>query len=148
MRAYQQLALVILFLFAIGTVVHTVVPARQTSSTAGEHLEIEAGAKKDQSLFEQHCVKCHGSDGKGQTTAGELAGAPDFTDGGWQQIHRDSELRNSITHGNSLMPAFGKKLGKSQINSLVRYVRAFRARARRKELSWSWAPLTLLVSDE
>jgi len=106
-------------------------PRRQPSPNSSGHTGIEVSEKKPKSLFRQNCVKCHGLDGKGQTTAGELAGAPDFTDPEWQEGFADSQLKNSITHGDGQMPAFGKKLSKAQINSLVRYVRAFRARAPR-----------------
>jgi mono/diheme cytochrome c family protein len=87
-----------------------------------------AKGKESKRLFKQNCAKCHGPNGKGQTAAGKLAGAPDFTDPEWQEAFDDSQLENSITHGDGQMPAFGKKLSKAQIDSLVRYVRAFRAR--------------------
>lgn len=131
MAAYPQLTAIILLVLAIGTFLRTVAPVRQTSPKPSGRTDIEVKGKKGKNLFQQNCVKCHGPDGKGQTTAGELAGAPDFTDPEWQEEFDDSQLKNSITHGDGQMPAFGMKLSRSQINSLVRYVRAFRARAPR-----------------
>jgi len=36
-----------------------------------------AKAKAAKKLFSQKCVKCHGSDGTGQTIFGQIAGATD-----------------------------------------------------------------------
>ena len=77
-------------------------------------------------LFKQNCVKCHGADGAGETTFGEIVGAADFTDSEWQKRVDDQRLINSMTYGCGQMPPFGKKLSKEQIISLLAYVRAFK----------------------
>lgn len=147
MGAYQHAAAMVLLLLAMGTLLIAVVPVRQASPKPSGHTDIEPVGKKGKGLFLQNCVKCHGPDGKGQTTAGELAGAPDFTDPEWQEEFADSQLRNSITHGDGQMPAFGKKLSKAQINSLIRYVRTLRARSRGKSLSdRRWSQKQMLVN--
>jgi len=76
-------------------------------------------------VFKQHCVKCHGTDGRGQTAEGEIAGAQDFTDQDWQQRVTGQRIINSIRHGRGQMPAFEKKLSKEQIKSLAAFVRTF-----------------------
>ena len=84
-----------------------------------------ARSKESKKLFRLNCVKCHGKDGTGATTRGEILGAADFTDEEWQKKVEDQRLLNSITHGRGQMPSFGKKLSQEQIKSLVNYVRAF-----------------------
>jgi len=77
-------------------------------------------------VFKQHCVKCHGTDGRGRTVEGEIAGAQDFTDQDWQQRVEEQRIINSITHGRGQMPAFEKKLSKEQIKSLSAFVLTFK----------------------
>lgn len=99
----------------------------QTSK--GQRTEKTAGSGQNRSakmLFNKSCLKCHGSDGRGQTVAGQIAGAPDFTDRRWQEDVSDGRLVTSITHGRGGMPSFEKKLTAGQIGSLVAYVRAFK----------------------
>ena len=84
-------------------------------------------AKEGRTLFQQNCVKCHGVDGSGDTTDGEILGTPNFTDSKWQEKSDDLRLFNSIKHGRGQMPSFEKKFSKEQIKLLVKYVRAFRS---------------------
>ena len=39
-------------------------------------------------LYEKHCLKCHGADGKGETKMGKKVGAKDLTDAKVQAEHR------------------------------------------------------------
>jgi cbb3-type cytochrome c oxidase subunit III len=84
-----------------------------------------AKIKEAKRVFKQRCVKCHGSDGTGNTTYGQIVGATNLTDPEWQQRVADRQLVNSIKHGRGQMPAFGEKLTDEQIYSLMSYVRAF-----------------------
>lgn len=77
-------------------------------------------------LYEQNCARCHGADGRGQTSLGELYGVPDLTDAKRQRRASDKTLANKITRGRGGMPSFAKKLSKEEINSLVSYVRKFK----------------------
>ncbi|HXI24686.1 MAG TPA: cytochrome c [Pyrinomonadaceae bacterium] len=77
-------------------------------------------------VFKQHCAKCHGTDGRGRTVEGEIAGAQDFTDQDWRQRVEEQRIINSITHGRGQMPAFEKKLSKEQIKSLAAFVLTFK----------------------
>ena len=74
-------------------------------------------------LFQQHCVKCHGEDGKASRDA--LPGIPNFTDVSWQGRHSDAQLLASILDGKGKMPSWREKIGKEQAPRLVAYVRAF-----------------------
>jgi len=71
-------------------------------------------------LFKEYCVKCHGEDGTGNTPKGKQLMARDFTDAEWQSSKSDADLVKTITKGGEDMPAFGKKLTKEQIESLVK----------------------------
>ena len=85
-----------------------------------------AKVKETKKLFKQNCAKCHGEDGAGETTAGQIAGVPDFTEPKWQELPDDQRLANSIAHGRGQMPPFGKKFSKEQIKSLVYFVHTFK----------------------
>lgn len=96
------------------------VPERKSSSRA----------KQVEELFNQNCARCHGSDGRGDTPQGKLFKTPDLTNPAWwkenSSITGTKKLRSIVTHGNAAMPAFGKKLTRSEINLLVDRVRKFR----------------------
>lgn len=80
-------------------------------------------AKDGAQLFQaQHCVMCHGMNGKGYPAIH----TPDFTSPKWQAAHPDAELTQVITDGKkgTQMPAFGSKLSASQIQDLVLYIRS------------------------
>lgn len=70
-------------------------------------------------LFLRNCARCHGADGKSQTRLGETFGATDLT------VKKNSVQRNIrvITRGIGGMPAFGRKLKKTDIAALAAYVR-------------------------
>lgn len=95
----------------------------QPEKKAGLSAEQLAHAK---ALFGNKCARCHGPDGRGQTVLGDMLGVPDFTDAQWwKDRDNDEGLIKSITNGNGDMPAFGKKLTKSEISLLAAYVRHF-----------------------
>jgi cytochrome c6 len=71
-------------------------------------------------LFIEYCAKCHGQDGTGNTPKGKQLMARDFTDPEWQSSKKDEQLIKQVTQGSEDMPAFGKKLTKEQIESLVK----------------------------
>ena len=81
-------------------------------------------------LFNRNCARCHGADGRGDTPSGHLYNAPDFTDANWWKknasISSPRSLRAVVTRGKAGMPAFGKKLTKSEISLLVNRIRSFR----------------------
>ncbi|MGH9352361.1 MAG: c-type cytochrome [Terriglobia bacterium] len=80
-------------------------------------------AKNGAQIFQsQHCVMCHGMNGKGYPAIH----TPDFTSQKWQAAHSDAEMTQVITDGKkgTQMPAFGSKLDVSQIQDLVHYIRS------------------------
>lgn len=81
-------------------------------------------------LFRNNCARCHGADGAGDTPLGHTYNAPDFTDPEWWQTHSritgTGSLVSIVSRGKGGMPAFSKKLTRSEIRHLVDYVRRFR----------------------
>jgi len=70
--------------------------------------------------FKEYCARCHGEDGRAQTPKGKRLKAQDFTDSEWQSAKSDADLIKTVTKGGEDMPAFGRKLTKEQIESLVK----------------------------
>jgi mono/diheme cytochrome c family protein len=81
-------------------------------------------------LFRNNCARCHGGDGRGDTALGHTFNTPDFTDPEWwrKQSHITStgSLISIVSRGKGGMPAFGKKLSRTEIRRLVGYVRRFK----------------------
>jgi mono/diheme cytochrome c family protein len=71
-------------------------------------------------LFKKNCAKCHGENGRAETTRGQNLRARNFTDAEWQAGVTDAELIKSVTEGKDDMPPWGKKLTPEQIQSLVK----------------------------
>ncbi len=89
-----------------------------------------AGKIDYKKIFSNDCQKCHGKDGKG-TKRGKKLGAPDFTDGKWQDSVTDAQLIKSITNGKKKMPKQGHKLSPEEIKAVVKYVRIFAPKKKR-----------------
>jgi mono/diheme cytochrome c family protein len=81
-------------------------------------------------LFRNNCARCHGGDGRGDTPLGHTYKTPDFTAQEWWRknstITGSASLNSIVSRGKGGMPAFGKKLSRTEIRSLVTYVRRFR----------------------
>ncbi|HBB87736.1 MAG TPA: hypothetical protein DC047_08990 [Blastocatellia bacterium] len=89
-----------------------------------------ANTRRVDDLFNRNCARCHGADGRGQTPLGQLYKAPDFTDAEWWKSNPGKtsrrSMRSTIMRGKNVMPAFGKKLTKTEVNWLLNHMRAFR----------------------
>lgn len=85
-----------------------------------------AQLRRAKNLFKDKCSRCHGREGDGATTIGEMLEVPDFTDPKWWgKAPTKARLVYSVTNGKHEMPAFGKKITKSEIEWLIAYVRLF-----------------------
>jgi mono/diheme cytochrome c family protein len=118
-----------LILFAIGILlaVDSLTLLNQAARDHSATVAPSAGlAPSTETLYKQKCSKCHGADGAGGTSLGKVFGAPDFTDPGWRAKHPNSEQVGVITRGKKNMPAFGKKLTRTQIASLAAYIQRFK----------------------
>jgi cytochrome c6 len=83
--------------------------------------------------WENHCTKCHGDDGKGQTKPGKKLQLKDYTDAKVQAEMKDEEMIKTITGGvadkagKERMKAYKDELSADEIKELVAYVRKFKA---------------------
>ena len=80
--------------------------------------------------YKSHCAKCHGADGKGQTTIGKKLKLADYTTAEAQAAFTDEEAVNVITNGiiengKPKKNPFKEKLTAEEILDLVKHVRAF-----------------------
>jgi cytochrome c6 len=80
--------------------------------------------------WEKHCQKCHGADGKGQTTMGKKLKVMDYTDPKMQAKFTDEEAFKVTKEGKkegdkTLMKAYKEDLSDQEIKDLIGYVRKF-----------------------
>src|SRR5258708_8280359 len=107
-------------------------PAGSGLSSAPQKRKARSGAAahKVKDLYRSNCARCHGAEGRSDTPLGRTFNAPDLTDQKWWQEHAAIANAHSlvaiVTNGKGNMPAFSKKLNRSEINNLVIYVRRFR----------------------
>ncbi len=88
-----------------------------------EKATVENAVDSPKELYLRNCARCHGADGKSQTELGKTLDAPDLT----EEKHSTKKTIRVITNGDSEMPAFGKRLKKTEIAALAKYVRSLRA---------------------
>ncbi len=86
----------------------------------------EQGRTPEERLYREHCAKCHGIDGSGNTPAYMGDQYADLTDEFWRTGGSETAIRGAIRGG-----VFGKMPGYPQltdqeVNSLVKYVRTLR----------------------
>lgn len=83
--------------------------------------------------WENHCTKCHGADGKGQTKAGRKLNVKDYTDAKVQAEMKDDEMIKATADGvhdkggKEKMKAYKDELSAEEIKELVAYVRKFKS---------------------
>lgn len=83
--------------------------------------------------WENHCTKCHGADGKGQTKVGKKLKLKDYTDAKVQAEMTDTDIVKYINEG--VKDAAGKEKMKSyktvltpeEVTDLVAHIRKFKA---------------------
>jgi mono/diheme cytochrome c family protein len=94
-------------------------PAEQTVLSKSKNT-VENSSR---SLYLNNCARCHGADGRSNTSLGKSLDATDLTSRKVQKMSR-SKIARVIKYGDGEMPSFGKKLNKKEINSIADYVRA------------------------
>jgi len=92
---------------------------------------LSARAADGKALYEEHCAKCHGVDGKGNTKMGQKMGAKDYTDAKVQAELKDEAGVKAIKEG--LKDKDGKQVMKpseglsdDDAKALVAYMRTFK----------------------
>jgi mono/diheme cytochrome c family protein len=79
-------------------------------------------------VFIKNCAPCHGPDGRARTPVARKLGVKDLT----ESKASDAEIEKSIKEGRldksgkQAMPAFGDKVSATEIQTLVKTVKAFR----------------------
>jgi len=85
------------------------------SSTEFDATLATAGAV----IFEEQCSACHGVDGKG----GHEVGAPNLADAIWLYGGDKDTIKQSVIYSRfGVMPAWGPRLSKSDVNAVAAYV--------------------------
>ncbi len=89
-----------------------------------------ASAQDAKALYEKSCQKCHGADGKGDTTMGKRVGCKDYSDAKVQAALKDDVAFKSIKEGLKkddkvqMAPITG--MTDDQIKDVVKYMRTFK----------------------
>lgn len=82
--------------------------------------------------WENHCAKCHGADGKGQTKVGRKLKVKDYTDAQVQAELKDEDMIKATADGvldkagKERMKAYKDELSSGEIEELVAYIRKFK----------------------
>ena len=83
-----------------------------------------------QALWKQHCLKCHGAEGKAETKMGKMLKIRDYSDPKVQEEMKDEEIlaaiRDGVTKdGKEKMKGYSEKLSEQEIEALTKMVRDF-----------------------
>src|SRR5262249_18307221 len=92
---------------------------------------VSACAADGKAIYEKECAKCHGADGKGQTTMGKRSGAKDYTDPKVQAELKDEAAIKAVQEGFKtkdskvvMKPAEG--MSDDDAKAVVAYMRTFK----------------------
>lgn len=97
------------------------------ASASGEPESKKSKRPADgRAVYTNNCARCHGGDGAGQTTMGQMTEAPNLTDAAWLRGKSASRMAASVANGRGQMPAFKKKLSRDEIAAAVAYVRTLK----------------------
>lgn len=118
MKLVLKLFFVFIFLVFSGFI--WITKPEAAKKTLVENNSVEAANPRN--LFLNNCARCHGADGKAETETGRLYDTPNIS-GGRLRKSSNKRLTRIITNGYGSMPAFNKKLSKTEIAALIGYVR-------------------------
>lgn len=81
--------------------------------------------------WENHCVKCHGADGKGNTKMGRQSGVKDYTEAKVQAEMDDVKAvkiikEGIVEKGKKKMEPYAEKLNDEEIKALIAHMRTFK----------------------
>lgn len=92
---------------------------------------VSVRAAEAKELWEKHCQKCHGADGKGQTAMGKKLQVKDYTDAKVQEKMKDEEMfkatKEGVKEGGKVkMKGFADALSDDEIKALVKHIRSLK----------------------
>lgn len=119
MKKIAKLVSILIFSAVAALVISAGVVAKSSSFVSEPDSKSEATRK----LYLNNCARCHGADGKSMTNLGQELDAPDITTSSVKGMS-SAKMSRIISKGDGSMPAFGKKLTRAQIISIVRYVKS------------------------
>ena len=98
---------------------------------AGVAFVVSAFAADAAANWSEHCAKCHGVEGKGDTKMGKKLEVIDYTDPKVQEKMKDEDMLKTIKEGKKdgdkvRMKPYADALTEPEIKALVAYVRAFK----------------------
>ena len=116
------------FVFLIGFSVLMIIAASAASGASAlpETKKAKSQLTRGRSVYMSNCARCHGGDGAGKTTMGEMTMAPNLSVAAWQNQRSASRMAASVANGRGQMPAFKKKLSKQDIAAAVAYIRTLK----------------------
>ena len=116
------------FVFWVGVFVLFAFAAVAASgeSAPADSRKGKSQVEKGREVYTANCARCHGGDGTGQTTMGQMTEAPNLTDAAWLRGKSTSRMVASVANGRGQMPAFKKKLSRQEIAAAVAYVRTLK----------------------
>ncbi|MFL5518319.1 MAG: CopD family protein, partial [Gemmatimonadales bacterium] len=106
--------------------------AAPAATTAAVTAVDPVAAAQGKELFAQNCAVCHGAGAQGDGPgAASLHSPPANLTAGHSLMHSDDDYRYWIEHGiaGTDMPAFGQKLGESDVRDIIAYVRSLQQTA-------------------
>ena len=95
-----------------------------TFVVASSLIAQQAAKSPGASIFHSKCVLCHGADGSGKTQLGKQLQAADLRSKDVQKLS-DTELHKIIHDGQANMPAFADQLSGTEIDQVLKHIRAF-----------------------
>ncbi|HEX3559592.1 MAG TPA: c-type cytochrome [Pyrinomonadaceae bacterium] len=117
-----------IFVFWVGVSVLLVysVGAASGVKTLADTRRGKPQVERGREVFAANCARCHGGDGLGHTTMGEMTEAPNLTDAAWQSRRSNARMIASVANGRGEMPAFLRKLSRQDISAAIAYIRTLR----------------------
>jgi cbb3-type cytochrome c oxidase subunit III len=79
-------------------------------------------------VYQRLCIRCHGTEGKGDGGAAGAVPPSDFTDDVWDHGTSDGEIFTVIHDGSSTdMESYAQRISDTDIWNVVNYIRTFSA---------------------
>jgi cytochrome c553 len=93
-------------------------------------VALTASASDGKAIWEQQCAKCHGADGKGQTSIGKRLGCKDYTDAKVQDALTDDAafkaVKDGVKDNDKTVMKPTANLSDDDIKAVTAYLRTFK----------------------